>query len=549
MKSVPEVFWPGRASVLLISIAGFIGVVLAVSTSVNSWQLSMIAASMTTAYTAAAFFALFPLRSKVDKIPSLSLPLVLLALLAIGATRGWVFYEIGVVLDLNDRAGLETRVINSTLTIVIWGSIFVLIESRLSWFRKNFRESFSHQALKLARSSDLSTLQIAKSIDRMENIQALQANLRGIAEEAKKSKLSSGQLLAAASAIRQEIEVWLRPLSHRIWFDSVRGLPKFRIWELLKESLRGLRINWWLTSAVSGSTFYLGALSVLEPGDAAIRSISFVASFAFMLFLLGQFRESIASTSSKGVLVLTTIAIVSNLIGDVVTFQLIGITAFTGNVLLPLFGPLTSFGVLWIAALLGQIKVDWAALEGALSNNSSRADTELVQSRLAGFLHNSIQSELSGIALALERTQASDNSEIQKLISRLEEVATRSIGSDFTQAALSPNARLQKVIESWRGIADIHCKMPVEVHESIRLPLAVELIEEAISNGVRHSGAKEINIDLSLLGEDLQVVVTHAAVSQRSGKARLGFLWLDRYSKHHKIDFTPSGQRRLTAVL
>jgi signal transduction histidine kinase len=549
MKSVAEVFWPGRASVLLISIAGFIGVVLAVSTSVNSWQLSMITASMTTAYTAAAFFALLPLRSRIEKIPSISLPLVFLALLFIGASRGWVFYEIGAVLDLNDKAGLETRIINSTLTIVIWGSIFVLIESRLSWFRKNFRESFSYQALQLARNQDLSTLEIANSIDKMENIQALQANLRGIAEEAKTSKLSSAQLLAAASAIRQEIEIWLRPLSHRIWFDSARGLPKFRIWELLKESLRGLRINWWLTSAVSGSTFYLGALSVLEPGDAAIRSSSFVATFALLLFLLQQFRERIATTTSRGLLVLSAIAVISNLVGDVVTFQLIGVTAFTGNVLLPLFGPLTSFGVLWIAALLGQVKVDWAALETALARNSSQNDTELVQSRLAGFLHNSVQSELSGIALALERTQPNNNLEIQKLISRLEEVATRSIGSDFTQAALSPSIRLQRVIESWQGIATVNCEVPAEVSDDLKLPLAVELIEEAISNGVRHSGAKEIDIAISRLGEDLQVIVTHAAVSQNRGKARLGFLWLDRYSKHHKIDFTSSGKRRLTVVL
>lgn len=549
MNSVREVFWPGKASVLLISIAGFIGVMLAVSTSANSWQLSIIAASMTTAYTALALLLAITLRTRIAASPKFSLPISTLVLIAVGSSRGWVFYEIGVILDLNERAGLDTRVINSTLTILIWGLIFISIESRMNWFRDKFRENFSQQALQLAKSTELSSSEIARTIDNMQDIQALQANLRGIAQEAKTSQLSSAQLLTAASKIRQEIEVWLRPLSNRIWFDSTQGLPKFRIWELLKESLRGLRINWWLTSTISGCTFYLGALSVLGFGDATIRAVSFVATFTILLMLLSKLRQRVASTITVGVIVLVAIAVISNLVGDIVTFLLLGVTAFSGNILLPLFGPLTSFGVLWIAALLGQIKVDWAELEKLLARSSSQPETEILKSRLAGFLHNSVQSELSGIALAFERTDPSENADIKRLVSRLEAIATKSIGSEFATVTLAPGIRLNKVIESWQGIADVRCDLTDEISNHLKLPLAVELIEEAISNAVRHAGAKQITIIISELGEDLQVVVTHPARVNSKGKARLGFLWLERYSKQHRVDFNAAGERRLTVLL
>jgi signal transduction histidine kinase len=549
VKSVREVFWPGKGSVLLISIAGFIGVVLAVSTSVNTWQLSIITASLTTIYTAAVLMALVSLRHLIEKNAKLSIPLMLGALIALGASRGWVFYEIGVVLDLKQRAGIETRIINSTLTIFIWGLIFISIESRLQWFRKNFQESVTFQTLQLAKRSDFTKSEIANSIDSMSNIQELQANLRAIAESAKASNLNSTQLITAAVKIREEIEISLRPLSQRIWFDSVGGFPKFRIWELLKESLRGLRINWWLTALASGSTFYIGALSVLDSSDAGVRSIAFVACFAFLLFILSKYRGLIIGSAKKGLLILVFIAVISNLFGDFFTFSLLGVTAFSGNVLLPLFGPLTSFGVLWIAALLGQLKIDWAYLDQVLAKDISQPQAELLQSRIAGFLHNSVQSELSGIALALERVSPENLTEIRNLLNRLESVATRSLGSEFTNSNLVPKARLVKVVESWQGIVEVNCEYSEIVFENPNMPLAVELIEEAVSNAVRHSQAKEVWINIQELGESLKVTITHPPGTQNKGKSRLGTLWMDRYSKHYKISFTPNGQRELTVVI
>lgn len=536
--------WPARGSLVLISIASFIGILLALGISSNTLQVIFVAISVTLMTAFALVFLIY--LGKFFKKLSFSILIVIGSLILIGAGRGWFLFELIALTEIADSASLETRVLNSTLTIVIWGLIFLIIEGRLLQFRNDYRVTFSTRAVELARRNKLTAEELAQSIDAMDNIQSLQASLRGIADLARSSGASQAQLLVAAQGIRKEIENSLRPLSHRIWFDSSKSQPQFKLWELLKEALRNLRISWSITPVLASSAFLVGALPLISISEAFVRVGSYLASLLILLLALRSIRASIAGSSIRGVAVALLISLVANGVSDWVAIALGATSLLLENVLLFTAAVLTTFGVLWVSAILSQLRLDWERVQALVLGSSEQS---VLNTRLAGYLHNSLQSQLSGIALALERHEFVPSQDIEKVLEQLDALATKSIGQEFTSTALSAEMRLAKIVDAWDGISSIKCSMPSELRGDSRLELLVEVVEEAISNAVRHSQAKQIDIQISRRQEDLQVVITHPTSRPTKGKARLGSLWLDRFSKEHKTDFTTSGERRLTVVL
>lgn len=544
MNLLTAKLWPARGSLVLLSIASFIGILLALGISANTLQVIFVAISVTL-MTAIALAFLIYLGVFFRKF-SFSILIVLGSLTLIGAGRGWFLFELIALTEIADSASLETRVLNSTLTIVIWGLIFLVIEGRLLQFRNDYRVAFSTRAVELARRNKLTAEQVAQSIDAMDNIQSLQASLRGIADLARSSGASQAQLLVAAQGIRKEIENSLRPLSHRIWFDSSKSQPQFNLWELLKESLRNLRISWSITPLLASSAFLVGALPLVSIFEAFVRVGSYFASLAILLFALRSIRVGISGSSIRGAAFALLISLATNVVSDWAAISFGATSLLLENILLFTAAVLTTFGVLWVSAILSQLRLDWERVQAMVLGSSEQS---VFNSRLAGYLHNSLQSQLSGIALALERHEFVPSQDIEKVLEQLDTLATKSIGQEFTSTALSADMRLAKIVDAWDGISSIKCSIPAELKGDSRLELVVEVVEEAISNAVRHSQAKQIDVQISRRQDDLLVVISHPSSRLTKGKARLGSLWLDRFSKEHNTDYTASGERRLTVVL
>lgn len=544
MNLLTAKLWPARGSLVLLSIASFIGILLALGISANTLQVIFVAISVTL-MTAIALAFLIYLGVFFRKF-SFSILIVLGSLTLIGAGRGWFLFELIALTEIADSASLETRVLNSTLTIVIWGLIFLVIEGRLLQFRNDYRVAFSTRAVELARRNKLTAEQVAHSIDAMDNIQSLQASLRGIADLARSSGASQAQLLVAAQGIRKEIENSLRPLSHRIWFDSSKSQPQFNLWELLKESLRNLRISWSITPLLASSAFLVGALPLVSIFEAFVRVGSYFASLAILLFALRSIRVGISGSSIRGAAFALLISLATNVVSDWAAISFGATSLLLENILLFTAAVLTTFGVLWVSAILSQLRLDWERVQAMVMGSSEQS---VFNSRLAGYLHNSLQSQLSGIALALERHEFVPSQDIEKVLEQLDTLATKSIGQEFTSTALSADMRLAKIVDAWNGISSIKCSITAELKGDPRLELVVEVVEEAISNAVRHSQAKQIDVQISRRQDDLLVVISHPSSRLTKGKARLGSLWLDRFSKEHNTDYTASGERRLTVVL
>ena len=102
---------------------------------------------------------------------------------------------------------------------------------------------------------------------------------------------------------------------------------------------------------------------------------------------------------------------------------------------------------------------------------------------------------------------------------------------------------------SWRGIAEVRLSIPESLQGDPRLEIVAELIQEAVSNAVRHSGASVIEISVNAEVDCLRVEIAHASNKDKSSKGSLGQMWLEHYSQNHRVVLGPDGLRRLTVVI
>lgn len=549
MKQTQLELWPGTPTNVLVSITSFIAVLLALGTSELELSEIVMVAILVTSYTFSMFLFASLAASKVRKFAKYSILLLLSLLIFIGSTRGFLIFELTKFFDQADPISLSTRVLNSTITICVWGFIYSLIEARLKAFSANYRRDFANRAFELAASGAVSEAEIANSIDQMQSIQELQANLRQIATSAPGTGFSHSQLIAAARRIRSEIETSLRPLSHRIWFDSSAAQPKFHVVELLKEALRNLDIKWLPTSALIIFAFLVGALSIYEPLAVFIRVGFYGVALILLLLLLERSKSLLQGSATKGAFALIGIALVSNLVGEVAVSILLYGQLLTTDPLLALAGPATTFGILWVEASFAQMRKDWGAVDSAMSSKAIEDPQAIINSRFAGYLHNTLQSQLAGIALALESTDPNDREKISELMGRLKVISSQSIGADFASQSHSSIEKMEELAKAWSGITNVRLSIDSSLIESSKLQLAVELVEEAISNAVRHSQASEIQIGVRAASQGIAVEILHPANSRKSGKGSLGQLWLDQFSQQHSVEYTEDGKRRLTVIL
>ena len=87
----------------------------------------------------------------------------------------------------------------------------------------------------------------------------------------------------------------------------------------------------------------------------------------------------------------------------------------------------------------------------------------------------------------------------------------------------TPDVKLQKIANSWKGIADIRIDFPdFSKIETTTLRNAVTLIEEAVSNSIRHAQATKINISALIKEEILTVNIISNGNFGPKGKSGLG---------------------------
>jgi uncharacterized protein YukE len=143
---------------------------------------------------------------------------------------------------------------------------------------------------------------------------------------------------------------------------------------------------------------------------------------------------------------------------------------------------------------------------------------------LARFLHGEVQAGLVAASLLLSRASNTGDTDLARHALR---TAANLLKQDYVQVSQSrissPQARLGKISSGWRGIAEVTFNQSwIDALETSVLNDAIALIDEAVSNAVRHAGASAISVEGKLVGAFLDIEVISDGSSMTNNAAGLG---------------------------
>lgn len=548
MKSFPvKNFWFSWRALALYSPVSLISIPVALTnTEISFSQMTQISLLLT-GVSLSGFALLILLKKFVPKATALRSTVFVFGALGLGAIRGQTLSELLSFYQVSDASSALSRIVSSSFSTLLWLLLLCLLSSSLEENRNRYQNRFANKALAEAGKQTLSEAELAQEIDELKNIKVLKQNLSQIADLAKSEKVSEEKLLFAAAKLREQIENSLRPLSHRIWFNENLNRPQFRIAGLLGQALRQPWFSPVLTSLAVTLWFIVGAYSLGPAVPVLLKAALSGALLLTSMTIAKRLLRDRKLSRAKGALVFLGISGLSHGGSDLLVLLITGQgwvqDAFSNFILLTIFVS----AVLIIVSSLRVLRLDLELLDQMLEE-ASLLGTSQVRSRFAGYLHNSLQAELTSLAIRLEQAASKDEGSTARAIARLEEIANRSIGSDFTSKDLAPAERLAKVISGWEGIAEVQISICPELEKDTKkFALFVELTEEAIANAVRHADGKEIQIQTAKTAEGIAVTIINSD-SRTANPKGLGTSWLERYASAVTTTVTSRG-RELRAVL
>jgi anti-sigma regulatory factor (Ser/Thr protein kinase) len=142
---------------------------------------------------------------------------------------------------------------------------------------------------------------------------------------------------------------------------------------------------------------------------------------------------------------------------------------------------------------------------------------------LAEYLHNSLQSELFGISKRLEAAaRGTPGADSTAALQSLESALNRDY-QDISTKELGGVMRIQKLISSWQGIAEIEVTGLSNLEEGSSLfQRTAQILEEMITNTIRYGEADSIQVELVKDSTHLQIELTHNGRGEISKKSGLG---------------------------
>jgi len=546
MSKASIFFWPTATTANLMAIFSILAVILALGTKPIPTSSLLLVMLLVTGYTWLGVLAIAKLGQPRFSNSTVAAVLLATGILILGSTRGWLFSEVNSWFEIADPASLEQRVLNSTISTLVWALAILSIEFRLRRYRAAFREKLLLKANELGSGYNQehgSHLELPGG----EDLTKLQANLRLIASDLKGQSKSNDALPIAAREIQSQVSELLRPLSHRIWFNAEKNRPQFHLSGLLTQALRTLRINWWLTVLVGAGIFFLGASSLLSPQESLLRTMGYAVFLSLSLLLLSR----VPKRPKNPLLSLVVLVVIAS--GTILTSELVASAVLYGQntssyPIVAIAGPVSTLALLILAAVLGQLDEDWKLIDSMLESSDFSLGHSASDYRFASFLHNSLQSELNGIALTLSRLPDPEAPQVSKLLERLDQISNESIAQRYIKSQSRDFSYLQRLVEAWEPLIAIELDTSTEVADHPRFALLVELLEESISNAVRHAAAKAVSIDVLLIDDDILVTIAHPAATSASQSKQLGAGWLGGYAKSHDISWQ-RGMRTLKVVM
>ena len=354
-----------------------------------------------------------------------------------------------------------------------------------------------------------------------------------------------------ALEIRDFVENEVRPLSRQLWKIEDQKITRFSFWDLLVETLKNQPFTPLPTALAFAPIPFLVSLTTASFADALVK-IFFNMAAIFLVLSVGQ-------VIGRRFGYLPIVFVVSILLAAL-SVVFLNLTLFSPSTPISGLRPLILM-IFWIGSLAVFMALTRTALRNAssiaeeLAGLSDQKDKEHIQGSsvslsnrdLANFLHSTVQNQLLSAAMSIE-SEASQSKYSDESIRALER-ALMSQATDDGRPAHSYQNTLETVADRWRPLLQIETLVSLEAN---RYPgvIFTQVLEEGISNAVRHGQASHLVIRLSQHGDCMELQIEDDGFGPRNGSLGLGTaLFEDATNGNWQLAALESGGSRLTLNL
>jgi hypothetical protein len=364
-----------------------------------------------------------------------------------------------------------------------------------------------------------------------DQILQMQLRLKGVVEQNSSISEDPGAGQVLANALRREVQEEIKPLSQQLWIKSAYDPPSLRFGSVLRTSITQLDFRFHLVATIYSGSAVLNTIFVVGPS----LSIAYSSLIYLIFYMVNRVRESLNRRfeSHKGLVNILFVIFVGFivLIGVTFIFDLMGLINLYYAA--ALIAPTLSVLIV-VASFLELAFSDRKSLIEILSRESKIENEHFLakvnRGNAASFLHNSLQSELTALALQLDEVSKNPEALQSRIVmERVESFVSRSRSEDFKNFLETPQIRLGRILDSWEGIAKIKVSLEDKIYDDpARASLMVQLIQESVANAIRSGRANEISISGEFSGDSIRITVSdNGKDSALNGKRGIGSEWID----------------------
>ena len=461
----------------------------------------------------------------------------LLALIMLGAVRGAAINLVVEFLDLNPNVSALYKVFNSAISLPLWFiGIAVFVESRRQYQREFeaifLRQIHEEQTSQRSQNLDLTGNPAEESI---RHLQSASSELASEIEKVLDLPTRQANYSKQKNKIQDLINRELRPASTKLWDGFTLSAPKLSTSTLIRISLLEQKLK--VTSAALFFSLYIfiGLNGSQGWKFAAIETLlaTFLNILIFLMceafFKLGLFDRKMTNIAILGLsfliplitilFILPTSLFWTDSIATIIFYQ-----AFLSSChILFLLG-------LNLYKLLGhQRSIVLADFERIVQGKelSPFSNHDLTSARdvdLARYLHGELQAGLIASSLLLERASKSGDTDLARhALRNAVDILSQDHAQTSQSRVLSPQVRLEKISSGWNGIAKVTINLDwLDGLETSTQNNVIVLIDEGVSNAIRHAKASKISVSGYRKGSDLLLEIQSDGSGMKENAPGLG---------------------------
>ena len=454
-------------------------------------------------------------------------PFALVAL--VGALRGIILHTIILSSNLKDNLEPIFAIISSTIFTLIYFLVITTFMETVLQRKEKFNRIFTEATLLVADPH-------ATAETNLDPQELYERTLKDFKASISSLKLGSGQLRpdslkAASQVIQDQINEVLRPLSHRLWVNGIGQVKHRGFLGILGDAIKDLNFS---VKLILSYQFFVGGYGislVIGPDSALYVSAIAAVTSATLIKIFFVIRRKITDGHLfLGISFLFLVGLLPVLVPITIRNPLEANLNMVAGLLISPTLPCLIFMISSYRlvsrdrdfAIGAATSVRYRVASSRTSDSTSDSGIELAE-----YFHNSLQSELFGIAKRLESVSHKEGDGEEEEVMRSLDAALSRNYKDISTRELDEKMLIPQLISSWHGIANITV-VGLDAIESnaVLIRRVSSVLEEMITNTIRYGEADEIQIELTQASSYLNILLKHNGKGAISKKSGLGSLLL-----------------------